>query len=351
MGELTQPRPTISVERVTEADLQGARMGSNGNPTYEEQFGTTSAPLGSVGVTQPSIAELEIQAQQALARATNPLAFAQQGEPQVQQPAEPNEVEKWKQLYGQSENEKGLARKREADLMEAFNGLMAQYESLQANVQQPQQAWVPQGPPNPFGQAPYGMPMPQFQDPFEGVNESEFLDGKTARNVIERAVGQMAAFNAGQAQQAMNRVSQLERQLIQQARANAGISKLDEFRIGAKNPWLNGLPEGQRLAAIQSLKAAETAAQPTNGNGNLQGQPNPGPAESQNRILNRVTYIEGNTPNVQDQTEAALEAARQRDYAIAMNAPAETGERARMLRAFANKHGLNIGQNPSDLAR
>jgi len=341
MGEFTIPRPQVSVGQITEADLVEARMGPQGNPTYEEQFGLTSSPLGSVGVTQPTMAELEIQAQQALARAMDPNSFAAQSNQPQQFQGDQSEAEKWRKLYGQSENEKGEARRREQQLEEAFNGLMAQYESLQANAQQNQwgNQMAPQnfGPPQPYGQQP-------MQNPFDSINDEDYMQGKQIKGLIEQTIAPALATTFQQAQQNAARVAQLERALMNQARANSGVSKLDEFRLAAKNPWLNNLPEAQRLAAIQSLKQAEP--QPQANVVAPQGQ-----AETQNRIMNKITYIEGSNPNVPDATEAAIEAAKQRDYAMVMNAPSDTGERAKLFRSFAAKYGLNIGQNPSDLAR
>lgn len=350
MGEISQPRPTITVESVTEADLREAMLGSGnqGNPSYQEQFGMTSAPLGTTGAPpQPSIAQLEIEAQQALARATDPAGYANQMFGQSH--ASPDlatmqaELERFKKLYGDSENEKGQARKREAELMEAFTGLMTQYESLQASPQAPQSWAVPQSPFAPQ----YAPQVPQFSDPFEGVPEGDFVDGKTVRTVVEKAVGQTTAYMAGQVQQALMRANQLEQQLAAQARTGAGITKLDEFRITGKNPWINKLPYGERLSAIQALKVAEAPAQaPTNGT-----QAPQAPSEVQHRIINRLTHIEGGNPMVPDQTEAALEAAKQRDYAMAMSFSAETGERAKALRMFGAKYGIPLGQGGSDLSR
>jgi hypothetical protein len=141
-------------------------------------------------------------------------------------------------------------------------------------------------------------------------------------------------------------LAQLEQQMAAQARSTAGITKLDEFRLAGKNPWINRLPAGERLAALQALKTAEAPAPMTNSG------PQPSVAsETQQRILNKVTYIEGSNPTVPDQTEAAVEAAKQRDFALAMNENLETGARARALRTFANKYGLNLGHSPSDLGR
>jgi len=67
--------------------------------------------------------------------------------------------------------------------------------------------------------------------------------------------------------------------------------------------------------------------------------------------MNKITYIDGSNPNVPDQTEAAIEAAKQRDWAIAMQLPSDTGERAKAIRAFGAKYNINLGQHPSDLAR
>jgi len=341
MGEIQgNPRPQISVGSITEADLQEARMGPQGNPTYEQQFGISSAPLGGTGITQPTIAELEIQAQQALARATNPTLYAGQTNyaPNEYQPDSLAEAEKWRKLYGQSENEKGEARRREQELTEAFNGLMGQFEQLQANTQQ--RSWSPQMPPQNFGPpASYG----QTQNPFDKISDDEFMQGKQVKDLIEQHIAPPLAAAYQQSQESAQRIAQLERALLNQARATSGISKLDEFRLSAKNPWLNNLPEAQRLAAISSLKQAEVP-QP-------QVQPPQVQAETQNRIMNKITYIEGSNPNVADQTEAAIEAAKQRDWAIAMQEPAETGARAKAIRAVANKYGYNLGQNPSDLAR
>jgi hypothetical protein len=269
------------------------------------------------------------------------LGYFEQGQPQASsgQIDYAAELQKFQKLYGDSENEKGQLRKNQQELMDAFNGLMAQHEAMQANLNQPRQQWNAPPPQMPFGQ-------PQFGNPFENIPDGDFVDGKTVKGLIEQTTAQALSFIAGQNQDAANRVAQLEQQLALQARANAGVSKFDEYRIAAKNPWLNRLPFGERLAAIQSLKANEAPQ-------NI-AQPQVAPqvaTDSQQRILNRVTYIEGNNPNVPDQTEAALEAAKQRDYAIVMQANQETGERARLFRQFASKYGLNLGQNPSDLSR
>ena len=317
-------------------------MGSPGNPSYQEQFGISSSPLGGTGVAQPSVAELELEAQKALARAMNPNAYAAQGNPSewVAPNVEP-EIERWKKLYGESENEKGQARRREAELTEAFNGLMTQFEALQA--QTPPQQWQPQAPPQ-YGQMPYGQQQP-FSNPFDSIKDDDYLDGKTFKNLVESTIAPALAFTAQQAQQSAQRSAALEQQLMAQVKASAGIDKIDEFRISSKNPWINRLPYGERISAIKALKAAETPFQ------QVTPQQAQAHTESQNRIVNKLTYIEGGNPNVPDATEAALEAAKQRDWAMAMQLPMDTGERAKALRAFATKYNMNFGQNPSDLAR
>lgn len=350
--DATYPRPSITVGQVTEADLKEAMMGTQGDPTYAEQFGITSAPLGSVGYRPPSMAELELEAQKALARAQAEAVAAQNANrPEDPFNTIPDEAERYKKLYGDSENEKGQLRKNQQELMEAFNGLMAQYEALSANGQ-PQQQWQPgpqqsapqYGPPQGFS------PQPQYQtDPFAAFGDDDVIQGKQLKELFERTVTPAYQYLAMQTQQANARSTALEARLLKQVKETSGLTAVNEFRITARNPWVRDLQPAQRVQALASLHQAELANQPTP----VPQAPAqiPAPTDAQQRILNRVTYVEGNVPNVPDSSEAALEAAKQRDYAKVMAAPSDTGERAKMFRAFAAKYGINsVGQNPSDIA-
>lgn len=350
--DATYPKPTITVERVTEADLKEAMMGTQGDPSYQEQFGITSAPLGTVGYKPPSMAELELEAVKALAKVQAEAAVAHHAG-QVPDPfgAGPiDETERFKKLYGDSENEKGALRKNQQDLMEAFNGLMAQYEALQAANQQPQWQQAPPQQAAPQYGPPQGYGPPQhYQDPFAGIGDDDVVQGKQIKDLIERTLAPAMGNLFAQTQQAVARTAALEQRLLKQVKESSGITPVDEFRITARNPWVRDLNPAQRVQAIASLRQAELAHQPPPA---PQQPPQiPAPTDSQQRIMQKQTFIEGATPNVPDSSEAALEAAKQRDYAKVMAAPSDTGERAKMFRAFAAKYGItSVGQNPSDIA-
>lgn len=345
MEQVERPKPKIAVESVSQNDIKEALMGSVGNPSYQEQFGITSAELGTTGAPpQPTLAELELEADRAYHRALNPAGYVDMAQPQAQ----PNhdvaaELAKFQKLYGDSENEKGSLRKTNAELTEAFNGLMAQFEAIQASQRQPQPGWGPQ--PAPSYPPRYGMPP---NDPFEGIGDDDVIQGKQVKGLIERTIAPALGAAFEQAQAAQERAAALERQMLAQAKASAGITPIDEYRILSKNPWLRSIPEAQRYQAIASLKQSEQLQTP-------QQTPFTQPpanttAESQTRILNRTTYIEGAPPQVEDTSAAALEAARQRDFAKAMALPDFDGSRARALRALSDKYGLGWGKG-TDLAR
>lgn len=331
-----RPNPTVTVEPATTNDLRDALMGTPGNPTYEEQWGITATPPGQSPLQQPSLAELELAAEQAMARAINP------NDPGVPQAAAAEigaiqeELARFKKLYGDSENEKGELRRQFQELNEAFTGLMAQVESQSATPPAPQ--WGPVAPQQ------YPAPAPQF-NPLADIDDDSFVEGKKVKRLIEEGIAPAIAGLYQQLQQTQARAAAAERQAAMQARAALGITQLDEYRLTGKNPWLRNLPEPQRLQAMQALKAQERAVSPQ------QQVPTQTPSEAQQRVLSKVTFVEGNTPNVPDTSEGALEAARQRDYARVMAQPVETGARARAFREFAAKYGLSFGQNPSDLSR
>lgn len=335
------PKPAITVSNVTEADLKEALMGTAGDPTYAEQFGISSAPLGTPGYVPKSMAQLELEASQAIAQAQAAAVAAQMAN-RVPDPFNgPNEeLDRFKKLYGDSENEKGALRKQLAEMAEAFNGMAAQYEASQAAQGQ---QW---GPPAPQ----YGMPpqqmQPVYNDPFEGLGDDDVVQGKQVRRLVEQQIGPAFGQLLQQNQAAFQKIQALEASLVKQAKEASGLTPVDEFRLISKNPWIRNLQPAQRAQALGSLRQAELASQPQIVQ---QPAPIPAPTDSQQRILNKVTYVEGATPTVPDTSEAAIEAAKQRDYAKVMQAPSETGERAKMFRAYAAKYGINLG-TPSDIA-
>lgn len=349
MGEQMIPKPSITVESVTEADLKEAMMGSQTDPTYAEQFGITSAPLGTTGYKPPTMAELELEAVKAMAKVQADAVAAHQAGQAPDPFASPtDELAKWQKLYGESENEKGALRKNQQELMEAFNGLMAQYEALQSSqgAQQPQ--FGPQSVPAPqYGQPQAFAPQP-YGDPFSGIGDEDVVQGKQIKDLVERQIAPAFGAILQQNQQLQARMAQWENQVVKQVKDSSGITPVDEFRLTAKNPWVRNLPPAQRVQALSSLKQAELATQPPPAP--TPPAQIPAPTEPQQRILNRLTYVEGHPPNVPDSSTEALEAAKMRDYAKVMAAPQETGERAKMFRAWAAKYGIGIGQNPSDIA-
>ena len=121
-----RPKPTINVERATEADIKESLMGTPGNPSYEEQWGITSAPPGEPPFQNKSLAELELEAEQAMARAIDPndVGIPQAAAGDIASLQE--ELARFKKLYGDGENEKGELRRQYGELMEAFNGVMTQ---------------------------------------------------------------------------------------------------------------------------------------------------------------------------------------------------------------------------------
>lgn len=348
------PGARVSVEQITEADIKEAMMGSQGDPSYAEQFGISSAPLGSPGYQEPSPAELEQKAALAFEIAKAEAVAAREANRKPDPFNTPEELEHWKKLYGESENEKGALRKSYQEIQEAFNGLMAQYQDLQysapqAPPQQPQWQPGPQAPPPmQAGPLPGYAPPQHYPDPFEGISDDDVIQGRQFKQFTQRVIEPAFQALLHQNQAALQRTAYLESQMLKQAKLNAGITPMEELRLMGKHPWLKSLPEANRLAALAGMRAQEAANAPPSV---VAAQP-PIVTETQNRILNKVTYVEGAQPQVNtDNSEAAIEAAKLRDYAKAMAAPSDTGERAAMLRAWAAKYGVKaIGYQPSDLA-
>lgn len=341
----TVPQPTITVESATEADLKEALMGSPTDPTYAEQFGITSAPLGTTGYKPPTMAELELEAQKAMAKVAAEASAIHNANSQPDVFSD-DEATHFKKLYGQSENEKGALRKSQQELMEAFNGLMAQYEALQANAGQP--AWQPSSPAPQYGRQPFVPQQPMYTSPLANLGDDDVVQGKQIKEILEREIGPAFGALLQQNQEAMARMAQLEGRIVKQTKEASGLTPMDEFRLIGKNPWVRDLAPAARAQALASLRQAELATQappPV-----IAAPTIPAPNDTQQRIVNKMTFVEGSRPSVPDSTEAALEAAKQRDYAKVLAAPAETGERAKLFRLWAHKYGVPIAHPPSDIA-
>ena len=356
MSELSsRPQPYTIQERVTEADLKEAMMGTNGNPTYAEQYGVTAtAPGDNPFGPQPSLAELELQAKIAETRAMNPMAFNEaqlqlnfgQNSPDIE--ALQRELAEYRHKYGQSENEKGEIRRKVIELEESFAGLMAQHQALQ--TVSPVQSWDAQ-------QGSQFQPQPQYQpphDPFENIGDDDVVQGKNVKQ-LANIFGSAFYGLKQQNDTAMARQANLERQLANQAKINSGITPTEEWRLMGKNPWLANLPEPNKLAAMQALKKSEAITLPQQV---VQQEVANQVVAAQDRILRPLTHIEGSRPQISDNTQAALDAAYQRDLAKVMTLPIDPdsvgkGEmyRAQGLRWLSQKYNMNFAKAPSDLAR
>lgn len=349
MTDLARPTPKISVESATEADLKELMMGTNGNPSYEEQWGITAAAPGELPFQQKSLAELELEAEQAHARALDPNAH---GRPALNLPTddEDTDLAKFKKLYGDSENEKGELRRQNAELAEALDALANQIDSL---TQQPPNPYGAQGPQQPYPQYPqYGTPptypyntQPQYntgRNRLDEIKDEDYINGQQLKELIAENIAPAFQVAWQEAQQAKAMAAQMARAAAEAQRASSGLTKTDEILLMGKNKWLRALPEAQRLEAMKALKAQQASG--TNGK----------PATSSDkteRIVNKLTYIEGGTPQTVESSQAALESAFNRDVAKAMSLPAETGARARALREISKKYNMDFAKPPSDLTR
>ena len=355
-----RPRPSVSVGNITEAELKEAMMGSPLTPTYAEQFGMTSAPLGQVAYQGgPSPAELEIEAEKALEIAK---AEAVRARDQNKAPDPFNttdDLEHWKKLLGKSENEKGALRKQNAEMAEVVQGLMAQFQEFQATQQMPPAGPQWQGPQPPmqqqFGNQP-GYGFNPYEDPFDNASDEDLLSVKQLKKFAGRVFGPAMFEIQNQVQASQARAEALEQQIRRQAKLVAGISPMEEIRLQGKYPWVKWIPETQKLTALLGLKQAEGAMASTNGSALAEAEREaplpPPPTETQRRILDKVTYVEGSrSADVPDTSEAALEAAKMRDYAKVLAAPLDTGEQAKLFRAFARKYNISgLAPLPSDLS-
>ena len=362
----------VSVAPMTQADMNELMTGSahGGAPTAQEAWGIQGGMPGSAPLAPKSQAELEIEAQLAFNRAVNPQDPIQQVTLQQPQPSYDDissirrELDQFKKLYGQSENEKGEMRRALNDQMEAFNALMGQYQQM--GQAQPQ-SQVPFGTPTYGPQQSYGYSGGPTKSPFDDFNDASVPDGATIKRAFKEweqntvAPAFTAVYQA--AMTAAQRAQALETQLIAQSKINAGITPTDEFRLEQRNPWLRNIPAPNKIAAMTSILKQERAAQQWTG---LSGSEQQAQIQQMNapqatrspgaQVVRQVTHVESTPSSAPDLTYDALAAAQARDLQAAQALPdwddaTRKSPRAEAMRAYSAKYGMGWGTGGQVIGR
>jgi hypothetical protein len=305
---------------------------SYGAPTEAQTWGLTSQPHGGSDTGNPSVAQLELQAdiarQIAASQALQSLNATQLPSQDLE-----NEIGRWKKAYGDGENEKGELRRQ---LEETKAAQMAQTDLLNqilASASQ-QPAFNPSyNPQFPFP-APFQTPaIPAPYDPFQGKTEEELISVKDFRTVLSNELSPV--LHAMQ----MQTMQMMDKQTAAAKRSASGITPLDEFQIARENPWVQGLQtETQRIDAVAALKKARaTTTQQAQG---VQAQT----VQATAPILRRLTATEQVQSQTPDLTSDALTTAFQRDLAAANQLSDEHGKRAQAMRQIAAKYNIPVGK-------
>jgi hypothetical protein len=290
-----------------------------------------------------SPAELELQAQQAqyaaVMQSVNPQG--QYDPTQVDVANIRGELDHFKQLYGQSENEKGELRRKVQELLETTNAMMAQYQQAQAQqFVAPQQSPMAYPPPV-APQYGYGPP----RDPLADIRDEDMVYGKDVRKLFANEVIPAVQTLAMQNMQLQQQQQQMRQQLMDSSKRAAGITPTDEMRLRQRHPWI--APDN--IAAMETMLRMERQQQPGVQPPMLppqqmapQAPPSAAPAMPQN-VLRRVTFVENTQPQSADLTQDALTTAFNRDMAQAMGL--QDDKKASAMRQIAAKYGYKLGDN------
>lgn len=242
--------------------------------------------------------------------------YAQEGfqTPQaVAPPKSPQDSEErnWKQLYGQSENEKGEWRRTAEEAQFRAGQLEQRLQQLESMVTQQQQTAAPVEPPRLFEKDPDELPT---------VAE------------VEQIMRQRDAYIYQQQQQ----IQYLAQAHALSLKAAHGITPQVEQEVATKYPWIASLPEGpQRIEAIRSLMPRE---QPQPTAPPQRPQPTPQQVQQAQNVARRVTYVEpshgasptGEHPSAQQLFEKELAAASQKPFM----------ERRKAMQEVFHKYGI-----------
>lgn len=273
------PADLIQDDRARAEALRQFMTGATtyGSPTREEQIGLTSRPpeLEMFRPAEPTLEEQIEAGQQALSDLTSP---SEGPAPD----ATATELAEWKKKFGDRENEFGAQRRKIQELEETLTLLLAQRQTAAPPAFAPQ---TPQSPPqfNPWQNRPQA-PQPLFG----GKSEEELPSVGEVKEVIND-LGQALGFTWQQLQGLQAENLALKQATIAQTKAAAGISQLDELRLQAKYPYLQGLAEdGNKIGLMKTLLEVERSKDA------------PAPAtpsqiqDTTNRVVRRLTHTENN---------------------------------------------------------
>ena len=221
--------------------------------------------------------------------------YQQPGQPEeelyVQQPQQPQQD--FRQLYGQSENEKGELRAQLSDAMNRLTSL--EQEKLAASLQLPN--FFPGNNPSPAPPVQQAQPnnvrrefdpslVPRLVDKEDG--EPMFAEDVDAllRNKVAPVIYDLQQ----RLEEANNVAVQSNQRMFEAEKARMGITPAMERTIVAQNPWLQGMRDpSSYLAALGNLKA-KVEAQPLQAP--PQGVAQPTFTQPQRQAVRQRTFVE-----------------------------------------------------------
>ena len=258
----------------------------------------------------------------------------------------------FRKLYGQSENEKGELRRALQAQLDMHQQLMAEVAALkgsygQAQQQPPPQFWnngQQQGQQFQYQQQPVAQQQVQLPK-FINKSDDEMLLPSDVNRVLTEQVAPYVFAVQAQAQQAQQAALQAQQQLFETQKLNIGLTQQLEMQILQRKPWLRSINDPSAYLSSMAGELAEIKrSTPSMSNGNGGGvQYAPQSPQPQQRILRRVSYVEGGggTSNAQDRQNVNPQEALQAAWQETLNMEFGKPERAKRQREILRKLGID----------
>jgi hypothetical protein len=244
-----------------------------------------------------------------------------QEQPGVEQPNEPN----YRQMYGESENQKGEWRRTAEANRQTAEQAMAQAQALQVQLEVLRNSQTPGATGYPSAPVPPAQPQ-------------RFLDNKEDEDIVyAQDVERLVQEKIAPAMQQLNyQTQQLAQAQVMTLKQSAGITPVIEQQLTMTNPWLNGVPDGpQKVEAMRGLLANQQRQQ-------QQPQRVQTPQVQTTPVreaARRVTYVEPGRPSPTDEHPSA-EQLFDKEMEEAMREPWGEARRAAMQKVF-RKYGVD----------
>lgn len=212
-----------------------------------------------------------------------------------------DDIDHWKRLYGQSENEKGeLRQNMQSEIAQMRNELAGMRAAIPQQYNQP----AATGQYQPVQQPTQAAQLPETFFPNRG--ENDIVEIKDVDEMLKTLVAP-AVMQLNQQQQA------LQAQAAQQAKAAAGITPSIEQKLAAECPWITQVPDGQaRIEAMRGIMQTR----PSQG---LPAQPQSVQVSPEQAAARRVTYVESGKAVTSSEGEVPIQQQIAQEYGAARN--------------------------------